>query len=64
MSSIHNMIHADIESAEVGNAGCVNIHLSGNHTLTIFPDTQGKSHAEIARAINDAINDASNTEQS
>ncbi len=64
MSSIHNMIHADIKSAEAGTNGCVCIHLSGNHILTIFPDTEGKSHAEIARAINDAINDASNTEQS
>ena len=64
MSSIHNMIHADVKSADVGHGGCVNIRLSGNHTVTIFPDTEGKSHAEIARAINDAINDAADTEQS
>lgn len=64
MASIHNMIHADIQGAEARTNGAVALYLSGNHTLTIFPDTEGKSHHEIARAINEAVarHDAANAE--
>lgn len=63
MASIHNMIHAEIEGAAVGTHACVNIRLSGGHTITIFQDSQAKS-AAIAAAINEAVarHDAANTE--
>jgi len=60
MASIHNMIHADIQEATAGNAGSVNLYLSNHHLITIFPDTDGKSHHALVDAINDAI--AANTE--
>lgn len=64
--SIHNMIHAEIESAELGVHGAVNINLSGDrHILTIFQESTEKAEA-IVDAINDAIrqHETANTEQS
>jgi len=52
--SINNMIHAEIESAELGVHASVNILLSGNHRLTIFQESPAKAEA-IVDAINDAI---------